>query len=137
MKTNRLRGRACTLAVVTASLALAGPATAAPKAPVPVSPAAGARSEVIPAFSWAPVAFADHYEFQIAADSGFNSMQASSSTRNTFATLGKALPDGTYYWRVRAVNGHSVAGAWSKGRSLVKAWLSAPALSGPDSGATV
>jgi hypothetical protein len=137
MKTIRLRGRACALAAFAASLALAGPATAAPKAPVPTAPAPGARSEVIPAFSWAPVAYADHYDFQIAADSGFNSMQATASTKNTFATLGKALPDGTYYWRVRAVNGQSVAGNWSKGRSLVKAWLTAPVLSGPAAAAAV
>ena len=41
--------------------------------PKPVSPAPGAVSESLPVFGWNKVANADRYEFQVAADSGFNS----------------------------------------------------------------
>src|SRR5690349_13955935 len=137
MKTTRLRGRACALAALTASLAFAGPANAALKAPVQTAPKAAASFDTVPVFSWAPVAYADHYDFQLAADSGFNSVQATSSTRNTYVTLPKSVADGTYYWRVRAVTAQAGAGNWSKGRSVVKAWTTAPTLLGPDSGAAI
>ena len=86
--------------------------------PKPLMPAPGAPSETIPVFGWSPVANADHYEFQVAADSGFNSPVIGSNedhfvTRNARATLKRTIPNGTYYWRVRAI---TKAGASRRGR---------------------
>ena len=61
------------------------------------------------AFAWSAVAGAARYEFQFAADVGFNAPVLGKGedqffTRNTRATLKKTVPSGTYYWRVRAVS---------------------------------
>ena len=55
------------------SLVLAAPAHAGLATPTPVAPANGLSVDAPPAFSWAAVAGADRYEFQLAADSGMNS----------------------------------------------------------------
>ena len=65
-------------------LSTATPAAAVPNlplpAPSPLSPAAGAVTDAVPPFAWTAVAAADHYEFQIAADAGFNSPAAAPTT---------------------------------------------------------
>src|SRR5213078_5210008 len=86
----------------------AGPARAAVNRPTPTAPAPNAVVQFVPAFAWTPVKGADKYEFQIAADPGMNSPVLGTGkddffTRNTRATLMKTVPNGTYYWRVRAV----------------------------------
>src|SRR4051812_50036406 len=97
------------LFIAAAALVMATSAHAARlAAPKPLMPAAAAASETIPVFGWAPVANADHYEFQVAADSGFNSPIIGSQedhflTRNTRATLKRTIPNGVYYWRGGAV----------------------------------
>src|SRR3954470_17263529 len=90
----------------------AGPARAAINPPSQTAPAAGATVQFLPVFAWTPVADADKYEFQIAADAGMNSGVLGGGkddffTKNTRATLLQTVPNGTYYWRVRAagVNG--------------------------------
>ena len=98
---------AAAIALATAAPALAVDNTPLP-APAPLSPAAGAVVDSVPAFAWSPVTVADHYEFQVAADAGFNSPVLGSgsddfTTQNTRATLLKTIPNGTYYWRVRAI----------------------------------
>ena len=105
------------VATVAAVLVVAVPSHAALTAPVPEGPADGASVAALPAFSWTPVAGAERYEFQIAADPAFNSPVLGSNfdrffTRNTSATLVKAVPNGSYWWRVRAVTG---AGSVSPG----------------------
>ena len=50
------------------------------------SPRAGVKVDRMPVFTWTPVKGADHYEFQLAADKGFNSTvgeRAASSRRRT------------------------------------------------------
>src|SRR5215204_5070820 len=64
--------RAFTLAAFL-SLVLTAPAYGALATPTPTAPASGLSVDALPAFSWAGVAGADRYEFQIAADSGMNS----------------------------------------------------------------
>jgi hypothetical protein len=110
--------------------------------PTAVSPANGLVVEALPAFSWAAVAKADQYEFQIAADAGMNSPvlgrgEDHFTTRNTRATLKKTIPNGTYWWRVRALQPNGTPSPWSPPRSLVKSWTSAPALQSPTHGATM
>jgi hypothetical protein len=115
---------------------------AALPAPTPTGPGSGAVVEFLPAFAWAPVANADHYEFQFAADSGFNSPVLGQgldqfTTRNTRATLPKTVPNGTYWWRVRAVTADGGVSPWSPGRSIVKRWSAAGSLQSPPGGASL
>lgn len=132
-------------ALVAAALLLAA-ATSSPAAtlatPTPLSPAAGASAQALPAFAWSAVAGAARYEFQVAADAGFNSPVLGRGedqffTRNTRATLKKTIPNGTYYWRVRAVSADGSVSPWSAPRQLQKGWTLAPALQAPAHGAVV
>ncbi len=122
------------------SLVVPASAQAALATPTPVAPANGLSVDALPAFSWAAVAGADRYEFQLAADSGMNSPvlgrgEDQFATRNTRATLKKTIPNGTYFWRVRALEKNGTPSAWTAPRALVKSWTSAPALQSPAPGA--
>ncbi|HEX7255125.1 MAG TPA: hypothetical protein VF236_04290 [Gaiellaceae bacterium] len=131
------------LVAAAALLAAAAPTTAAPLAsPSPLAPVAGASAQALPAFAWSTVAGAARYEFQIAADVGFNAPVLGRGedqffTRNTRATLKKTIPNGTYYWRVRAVAANGSVSPWSAPRQLRKGWTLAPALQAPSHGAVV
>jgi hypothetical protein len=118
------------------SLVFAAPAHAGLATPTPVAPANGLSVDALPAFSWAAVNGADRYEFQLAADSGMNSPvlgrgEDQFTTRNTRATIKKTIPNGTYWWRVRAIAKDGTPSSWTAPRSLVKAWTAAPALQSP------
>ncbi|MCW3066304.1 MAG: hypothetical protein JWN32_3476, partial [Solirubrobacterales bacterium] len=95
--------------------------------------------QALPFFSWRRIASAKSYDFQLAADVGFHTIVADGAvhTRNTFASVDKSLADGTYHWRVRAVDASDRAGAWSTTRTLVKHWTQAPQLAGPAGGQSV
>jgi hypothetical protein len=130
------------LAAGLAAVALAAPARAALTVPTPLAPTSGAAVDALPAFAWSRVAGADRYEFQVAADAGFNSPVLGKGdddffTRNTRATLKKTVPNGTYYWRVRAVGPDGSVSSWSAGRSLKKQWTAAAALQNPAGGAPI
>ncbi|MGN6378494.1 MAG: hypothetical protein ACTHNU_06045 [Gaiellales bacterium] len=93
-------------------------------------------------FSWTGVSGAYQYEFQIAASANFlspaNSGQDDYTTRNTRVTVFKSLPDGTYYWRVRAQNnGGSSSSAWSATCTFSLSWTDAATLNSPADTATV
>jgi len=123
-----------------AALAFAAPALSAVATPEPVSPAPNASVQSLPAFGWNAVAGADRYEFAIAADAGFNAPalgrgEGQFFTRNTRATVKKTLPNGTYWWRVRAVEAGGAVSPWSAPRSLRKQWSTAPRLQSPIDGA--
>ncbi len=90
----------------------------------------------LPPFRWDPVAGADRYEFEFAADPGFNGATMV-STKNTRAALKLLVPNGTYYWRVRGVTSGGDVGAWSDVRSLDMAWTAQAALLAPSNGATI
>ena len=81
----------------------------------------------LPAFQWTPVAGVDHYEFEIAADAGFNAPVTNDKddhfdTWNTRATLKIAIPNGEYWWRVRGVRKNGAPSKWSAPRSFQMAW---------------
>src|SRR5688572_23151340 len=82
----------------------AGPARAL-AAPALVTPDNDARVDSAPVFTWRRVRRAERYEFQLSADPGFRSnvLGGTPETHNTAFTLEKSIPDGDYYWRVRAV----------------------------------
>ncbi|HMI99070.1 MAG TPA: hypothetical protein VK488_04465 [Gaiellaceae bacterium] len=133
------------LAAAAVLLVVVGSISAAPaalKTPRPLSPPSGATVTMLPAFAWAPVRGAERYEFQIAADAGFNAPvlgpgQDRFFTKNTRATLSKTVPNGTYWWRVRASGRGGRVSHWTAGQSLRKTWTAAAALNSPANGAAV
>ena len=111
-------------------------------APRPAGPPSGAANAELPPFVWRASKGAESYEFQIAADRGFNSSirglrNTRLDTSNTRATITTAVPNGTYWWRVRAVTKSGQVSGWSSARSVRKAWTAAPKLRGPVNGARV
>jgi hypothetical protein len=110
-------------------------------APRPIAPAAGKRVQSLPVFGWSRVAGSARYEFQIAADSSFNSPVLGSyghfDTNSTHATVAKTLPDGKYWWRVRAITASGGVGGWSAARAVIKVWSDAPRLTAPANGSRV
>jgi hypothetical protein len=129
-------------ALILTALTVVASGEARPRTPVPIAPANGATLDAVPAFAWNPVTGADQYEFQIAADSGFNAPVLGKgkdqfTTRNLRATLLETFPNGTYYWRVRALTKSGDASPWSTPRSFRKAWTAAAALQTPAAGAPV
>ena len=92
-----------------------------------------------PTLSWS-LGGADHYEIEVAADAGFRSPVLGSyghfMTRNTRATLVKAIPDGHYWWRVRSVGKNGHVSGWTT-RSFVKVWRTRPPLTAPGNDATI
>src|SRR5919202_3854518 len=133
-------------ALIATVLVVAAPAQALPNNPLPtpqqLSPANGAVVDSVPAFAWARVDGVDRYEFQLAADAGFNSPVLgrgadSFSTNNTRATVQKTFPNGTYYWRVRSVGADGSVSPWSPGRLFRKSWTAAAALQTPAAGASL
>ena len=125
------------------ALSLAGAVEAGGVAtPRPAGPPSGAANPELPPFVWRASKGADSYEFQIAADRGFNSSVRGLrnnrfDTSNTRATITTAVPNGTYWWRVRAVTKTGQVSGWSTPRSVRKAWTAAPQLRGPVNGARV
>jgi hypothetical protein len=130
------------LAFIAAQAAIAEAASSKIGAPRQLAPAPGAAVQGVPAFSWRAVRRASKYEFQLSADPAFKSIvlgqgNGSFFTRNTSATVSKALADGDYHWRVRAIDARDRAGRWSRVRSMAKRWTGAPVLLGPADGAPV
>src|SRR3954469_10389435 len=122
-----------------AAFVVAHPSYAAVATPTPVSPAAGAVSESLPVFGWTKIANADRYEFQVAADSGFNSPVIGAGedhfvTSNTRATLKRTIPNGTYYWRVRAITQAGGVSPWTTPQPFKKTWTAAATLQAPGAG---
>jgi len=70
-----------------------------------------------------PQAFRDpaapvEYEIQIAKDAGFNQVADEDTVALARYVPDRPLPDGHYYWRVRALPAGQPAEAWSKGTSF-------------------
>jgi hypothetical protein len=117
---------------------------AAPTAPVASSPCAGTSVDSLGAFKWGAVASATHYEYWVSGDSAFQTPAYGSSngpneftTNNTRGSLLNTLANGTYWWKVRALNASNTAGAWSSACSFNMDWADQPALVAPDDTATV
>ena len=120
----------------------AGPARGAVTRPVQTAPAANAVVQFVPSFAWTPVAGADKYEFQISADAGMNSPVLGAGkddffTRNTRATLKQTIPNGNYWWRVRATNAVGDVSLWTEPRPFTKLWNLQPALQTPGAGSSL
>jgi hypothetical protein len=130
------------LAALAVALVLVSPAGSAPATPTPVGPPDGTVVDSLPVFAWNLVAGADRYEFEIAADPGFNSPVLGldhdrTFTKNTRATVTKAVPNGTYWWHVRAIGPDGSVSPFSAPLAVVKNWAASPNLTGPANGATI
>ena len=130
------------VAVLLLAVAGSGSAAAPRRAPVPIGPPSGALVAELPAFAWKAFAGAEQYEFQIAADARFSSPVLGQGkddflTKNTRATLREAVPNGTYWWRVRALARNGTPSSWSQGRSVTKRWAATTVLQEPANGVTV
>lgn len=107
-------------------------------APRLISPTDGASVESMPTFEWSAVSKAHAYQVQISADPRFGSVVQTGITRGSISTfdtavaVDRAMPDGVYYWRVRAVSAKDATGPWSGARRITKAWTATPRLNGPD-----
>jgi predicted phage tail protein len=92
----------------------------APSLPELVSPADGANTTKTPTLDWSDVAdiLAVHYEVQVDNDSDFSSPVVYktwlSTSQYTLASW-QALPAGTYYWRVRAIDAAGNDSGWTSG----------------------
>ena len=98
--------------------------TVAPIWPYRISPADGALVTSTPTFDWSDVSDLSGvtYELQIDDNTDYSSpvLSKTSLTASGYTlTAGEALPAGTYYWRVRAVDGAGNASAWRSGWSFV------------------
>jgi len=130
------------LALLALALVAISPAQGAPAVPTTTTPGDGATFEFLPAFGWNAVAGADRYEFEIAADPGFNAPVLGSLydhffTKNTRATLTKVVPNGTYWWHIRAVATDGSVSGWSAAQAFTRNWASSPDLTAPADGATI
>jgi Beta-propeller repeat len=89
-----------------------------PAAPALVSPAEGAVVAQPVTFDWTDVAEAASYTIQVDEISEFGAplILTASATASQFTT--SSLPDGNWFWRVRAVNSAGTPGAWSAVRAI-------------------
>jgi large repetitive protein len=105
-------------------------------APKLTSPSNRSTVQALPAFTWGSVHGAAQYQFEFSANgnfsSGVNGFGVGPLSLDTTAiTNSDTIPDGTYFWRVRAVSATNVPGRWSGTRKLTKHWSTAPKLLSP------
>lgn len=101
----------------TVSSATAG----SPPAPASLSPANGAQVTVPFTISWAPVSDPSGivaYNWQVSPSSSMSPVIMLNSTSGQTQDTVSGLAAGTYFWRVQAVNGAFVQGAWSAPQSF-------------------
>src|SRR5919109_5308917 len=96
-------------------------AQTAPSAPAPLSPTSGASVQIPFAISWSSVsdpAGIVAYNWQVSASSNFSPVSLQDSTSGQTQATVSGLANGTYFWRVQAINASFVQGAWSAVRSF-------------------
>ena len=90
----------------------------------------------LPAFRWGSVRRAASYQFEFSSVRNFSSGVAGFATgpialTNTAISNDQTIPNGKYFWRVRAVSAKDVPGRWSPMRTLIKHWDPRPTLNSP------
>jgi hypothetical protein len=113
-----------------------------PLAPALIAPAnAFATNDPTPDFNWNSVAAGDIYQLEISNATTFAAKQQTfSGVVGVLNYTATTIPDGVWYWHVRAFNVDGIAGAWSAYRSFTidtTAPVSAPVLSAPANAASV
>ncbi len=84
-------------------------------APTLLLPTTGFVTNETPNLTWKSRYNGDGYDFQVSSLSTFISPEYTGNTDATLAGLG-TLPDGKWYWRVRAVNAFGLTSSWSSSR---------------------
>ena len=90
------------------------PAWAAPAAPVPAAPASGSSLLEPFTISWSAVSDPNGivaYNWQVSPSSAFATVILQNSTSGATQDSVSGLANGTYFWRVQAVNGAFQQGA--------------------------
>jgi hypothetical protein len=91
-------------------------AFAAVAVPAPLAPAAGASLQSPLTISWSAVTDPSGilgYNWQVSTSATFPTVALQNSTNvGTTQDTVSGLPNGTYFWRVQAVSGAFVKGAW-------------------------
>ena len=72
--------------------------------------------------TWGDVPKAVGYTVEIADNPGFNSVVWTGTTTQAVAVPEILLPDGAYWWRVRAVDAAGTEGVWSDVARVAKVW---------------
>jgi hypothetical protein len=109
------------LNVIAMGLAAVSLAAAGPPAPTSLAPANGASVTVPFTISWAPVSDPTGivaYNWQVGSSASFAVIVLQNSTNGATQDTVSGLPDGTYFWRVDAVNGAFVTSAFSQAQSF-------------------
>ena len=104
--------------------------------PIELSPPEGAGFDPgAVAFAWTPIDSAQVYEFQVASDPGFGSLEVSEFMHSTDTTL--TLPSGPHYWRVRVSDSCGlIAGGLAQSLSIFPMSLSRYGGPGTDASGT-
>lgn len=92
-----------------------------PPAPAALGPANGAQTVVPFTLSWSAVSDPSGivaYNWQVSPSSTFSPVIQQNSTSGQTQDSVSGLANGTYFWRVQAVNGAFEQGAWSQTRSF-------------------
>jgi predicted phage tail protein len=112
-----------------------------PLAPALTAPAnAFLTNDTTPTFTWGAVTYGNTYQLEISTTTTFAVILRSfTGAAGILTYTSTALPAGTYYWHVRAVNVKNAAGPWSAVRSFAIDLTppAAPVLSKPAAGAQV
>jgi len=109
------------VAVAVLTAAWSSPGAAAPPAPVPVAPANGAGLLEPFTISWSGVSDPSGiiaYNWQVSPSASFTPVVLQHSTMGPTQDTVSGLANATYFWRVQAVNGAFVQGAWSQASSF-------------------
>lgn len=85
------------------------------------APARGLLDTNTPTLTWGPVTWAAGYEVEVDNNSNFASPEFENSALgpNDLSVTTTPLPDGNYYWRVRARRENGTWGNWSKADSFI------------------
>lgn len=112
-----------------------------PGVPVILGPANGAYlNDTKDLLRWKPVDYAVSYQVQISKSSTFLTKVYDEVITDTLLDLSKPLAvNGIYYWRVRAINGEGVKGAYTAARYFILDYTppAVPALVKPLNGVTL
>ena len=115
-------GLALALTFVLTGIPASPAAAAPPPAPAPTAPANGASVTIPFTISWSAVTDPSgivSYTWQVSTSSSFTPIVAQGSTNGTTTQdTVSGLANGTYFWRVQAINGAFESGVWSAGQSV-------------------
>ena len=130
----------CALTLIAALLGgFEGHLLAVPAAPTPLGPGSGASIQEPFTISWSAVsdpAGIVAYNWQVSASSSFSPVVKQNSTNgNVTSDTVSGLANGTYFWRVQAVDGSFNQGTWSQTQTFtvtgVSGGLASPTLNPP------